>query len=144
MYSRTPRRCTVDRAAVLVRCSICEALVPHDDVESGTFIWCDEDGHEQTARRRTCSDAAACYLLSNDSTTWERLGGSLPVGVEPPPGARVVKCTACDVAARVDDLDIARVLDDIDDVWYSSVTCADEDACYDRQVLYPYRPHLPE
>ncbi|MEU7602228.1 hypothetical protein [Streptomyces sp. NPDC041003] len=56
----------------------------------------------------------------------------------------MTKCTVCNVAARVDDLDIARVLDDVDDVWYSAVVCADEDACCGRQMLYPYRPELPE
>ncbi|MEU6706505.1 hypothetical protein [Streptomyces wuyuanensis] len=66
------------------------------------------------------------------------------MGVEPSPGAAVAKCTVCDLAARVDDLDIARELDDVDCVWFSSVVCADEDACYERQMLYPYRPELPE
>ncbi|MFD7236995.1 hypothetical protein ACFWAT_17035 [Streptomyces syringium] len=118
--------------------------MPHDEVESGTFIWFDEDEHEHVAKRRSCRDAAACFLRTKTPDAWERLGGSLPVGVEPPPGARVLQCTSCNVAARVDDLVIARELDDIDDVWFSSVVCSDEDACYDRQVLYPYRPELPE
>lgn len=131
-------------AAVLVRCGICESLVPLDSVETGSFIWRDGDGRERTAKRRSCSDGAACCLRTDNPRTWQRLGATLPVGVEPPLGAPVAKCTVCDIAARVDDLDIARVLDDIDDVWYSSVVCADEDACYDRQMLYPYRPELPE
>ncbi|MDH2387647.1 hypothetical protein QCN29_02350 [Streptomyces sp. HNM0663] len=138
-----PRRSAVD-SAVLARCGICAALVPHDDTETGTFVCFDGDGHEQIASRRSCSDVVACYLRTGDPITWQRLGGSLPVGIEPPPGAPVVKCHCCDVAARVDDLDIARELDDIDGVWFSSVVCADENACYDRQMLYPYRPELSE
>ncbi|MFB7919315.1 hypothetical protein [Streptomyces sp. NPDC056061] len=134
----------MDSAAVLARCGICEALVPYDDIETGTFVWFDGDGRERIARRRSCRDVVACYLRTGDPINWQRLGGSLPVGVEPPPGAPLAKCTVCNVAARVDDLDIARELDDVDGVWFSSVVCADEDACYDRQMLYPYRPELPE
>ncbi|MFG2489305.1 hypothetical protein ACGFSI_42045 [Streptomyces virginiae] len=109
----------MDSAAVLVRCGICEALVPSGAVEM--LIWFSEDGDEQTANRRSCRDAAACFLRADDPALWERLRGSLLVGVEPAPGAPVGRCTVCDVAARVGDLDIARVLDDVDDVWYSAV-----------------------
>lgn len=138
------RWCIVGSAAVLVRCGICESLAPLDSVETGSFIWRDGDGRERTAKRRSCIDVAACCLRTDNPRTWQRLGATFPVGVEPAPGAPVAKCTVCDIAARVDDLDIARILDDIDDVWYSSVVCADEDACYDRQMLHPYRPELPE
>lgn len=118
--------------------------MPHGSVDAGTFIWRDGDDRERIARRRSCSDVVACYLRTDDPNTWQRLGFTLPIGFEPAPGSPVAKCTVCDVAARVDDLDIARVLDDVDDVWYFSVVCADEGACYDRQMLYPYRPELPE
>jgi hypothetical protein len=135
-----PRRSIVGSAAVLVRCGICESLVPLGSVETGSFIWRDGDGRERIAKRRSCSDVTACYLRTDDPRTWQRLGATLPVSVEPPPGAPLAKCTVCDITARVDDLDIARVLDG---VWYSSVVCADEDSCYDRQMLYPYRPGAP-
>ncbi|QOV38132.1 hypothetical protein IM697_06985 [Streptomyces ferrugineus] len=92
--------------------------------------------------RRICVDAAACFSRTVEPDTWVRLGVIVPVGREPEADAALARCQLCDIAARVADLDITRYLDD-GGVWFESITCSDEDACFARQTIYRRIPPQP-
>lgn len=130
----------MDSVALLVRCDLCECLVPASALRASGRAWRDLADQEHKAVHMFCADATACFLRTVNPHTWVRVGAPIPIGREPEPGAPLGQCRLCDIAAHIDDLDVSRRWDADDGEWYASVTCLDEAACGNRQRFYGHTP----